>query len=107
MKWKEGTQSLDTLGLMTEDKKNTWVNSCEECSKRDSEIMVVASELLGVELLDEDTRKILQNGLRHLRKIRDEERAAEEILEEGEATETANGRLHCLRWTQKKGDLDV
>ena len=32
--------------------------------------------------LDEETRKIQQKGLRHLRRIRDEERAAEEKLEE-------------------------
>ena len=44
--------------------------------------MVKANELLGVEKLDEETRKILQKTLRHLRKIRNEERAAEEIVEE-------------------------
>ena len=63
-------------------KENTWVESSKERSKRESENMVMVSELLGVEKLDEETRTCLQKGSRHLRKIRDEQRAAEEILEE-------------------------
>ena len=45
--------------------------------------MVTASELLGVEKIgDDETRNILHKGLRHLRRKRDEENAAEEILVE-------------------------
>ena len=58
-------------GVVEKGQENTWVKSGAERSKRESEIMVTASELLGDETLDEETRKLLQKGLRHLRRIRD------------------------------------
>ena len=42
------------------------VKFCKESSKRESEVMVTANELLGVENLDDETRKILEKGSRHL-----------------------------------------
>ena len=56
--------------------------------------MVIANEFLGVEKLDEKTRTILQKGPRHLRRIRDEEKAAEEILEEVKLRRQQNRRRH-------------
>ena len=49
MQWKEITHSMNQLEVLTKDKNNTWVKSCKESSKRESEIMVIATELLGVE----------------------------------------------------------
>ena len=59
--------------------------------------MVTACDLFGVEKLDEETKNIQQEGSRHLRKIRDEERAAEEILED-----VKQRRQPLPRRTQKK-----
>ena len=94
---------MNQLGVATKDEKNTWVDSCKECSKSISEIMVKATGLVGGEKLDVGSRKILHKGLRHLPRIRDEEHAAEEIL-------AANGRrhvdgartIHCLGDSEKR-----
>ena len=40
---------MNQRGIATKDKKNTWVKSCKESSTRESGIMVIASEFLGVE----------------------------------------------------------
>ena len=70
--------------------------------------MEIANELLGIEKLDEKTRKFLQKGLRHLRKISDEESAAEEILEEvkqrRQQTEDDMWELeeHIVSWDSEK-----
>ena len=65
MKWKEVSCTVLELGLLTKDI-----------------FRVIANEPLGVEKLDEETRKILQKGLGRLRKIWSAEKAAEEIVEE-------------------------
>ena len=79
----ERNQQFDeSAGVCDQRKKNTLVKSCEESSKREPEVMIAANELLGVEKLDVETRKFLHQGLRHLRRTRDEEIAAEEILVE-------------------------
>ena len=44
--------------------------------------MVIADELVSVEKLDEHTRAIIKKGVKHLRKVRDEEKAAQELLVE-------------------------
>ena len=44
--------------------------------------MVMVDELISTEKLDEQTRAIMKKGLKHLRKVRDEEKAAQELLEE-------------------------
>ena len=44
--------------------------------------MVIANELLGVGKLDDDTRRTAHKGLRHLRRMEDEEDAEEDILVE-------------------------
>ena len=42
------------------------VKSCKESYKKESEIMVIANQLLGVENLDDETGKLLQKVSRHL-----------------------------------------
>ena len=64
--WKEITHSMNQLRFATKDKKNTWSKFARKVSKRESEVMVTANELLGVENLDDETRKILEKGSRHL-----------------------------------------
>ena len=44
--------------------------------------MILAHEMVSSEKLDEQTRAIMKKGEKHLRKVRDEEKAAKELLEE-------------------------
>ena len=53
MKWKEVSHTVNQLGFLVKDKKGTWVRSCEERSKRESDVMVMADELVSCEKLDE------------------------------------------------------
>ena len=55
--------SWNLRGNTFRDLCNTCVKSCKESSKRESEIMVIATELLGVEELDDETRKILHKRI--------------------------------------------
>ena len=84
MKWKEVSHTVNLLGFMANDKKSTWVTSCKERTRREEDIMVMPDELVGVEKLDEQTKAMLNKGLRHLRRVRDEEK-------------TANGRRNVAR----------
>ena len=45
-------------------------------------IMFMVDEWVSGENLDEQTRAILKKGVKYLRKVRDEEKAAKEVLEE-------------------------
>ena len=55
-RWQSSLVDVDagasTGFFLASDKKRTWVKSCEDSSERESEIMVTASSLLGVEELD-------------------------------------------------------
>ena len=76
---------------MAKDKKSTWVKSCEESSKRESEIMLMADELVGVNC---------SKGSIHLRRVRDEEKTAKELLQEAQ-----EGRLQLEdeMWLELEG----
>ena len=51
----------------------------EESSKRESDIMLLAGELVGVEKIGRTNPAIRKQGLRHLRKVRDEEKGCQRI----------------------------
>ena len=53
-------------GMLVKDKKGTLVKSCKESSKRESDVVVMADELVSVETLDEHTRGMVKKRLQHL-----------------------------------------
>ena len=59
-------RDLTSAEICVQRQEEYVVKSCKESSKRESEVMVIANELLGVENLDDETRKILEKGSRHL-----------------------------------------
>ena len=70
-----------SLGTLAKDKKGTWVKSCKESMKRDTEVLVMADELNAMGKNDEHTRAIRTWRLKRLRKIKEKE-AEKELLEE-------------------------
>ena len=40
-KWKEISRTLEELGTLVKDKTSTWIKSCKESSKRETEIRLV------------------------------------------------------------------
>ena len=65
--------------MLANDKKDTWVKSSKERSKRESEVIVLAEEVAAMGKGDEHTRPIIKRSLR--RKIREEEEVAKELQE--------------------------
>ena len=58
MKWKEVSHTLNQLAFLARNKKSTWVKSCKESSKGESDITLMAGELVSGEKLDEKTRAV-------------------------------------------------
>ena len=49
--WKEVSHTVEEMEMMSKDKKITWVESCQEGSKRESEVLVMAEESASMEKL--------------------------------------------------------
>ena len=81
-KWTEVSHPVEELGMLARDKWGSWVDSCKEGLKRESKVFVMAEEFASMGITDEHARATNMPGLTQLRKIREKEEAAKELLEE-------------------------
>ena len=86
-KWKEISHDVEELDMLVKEKKSTWVKSCKENSR-------TKTEIYAREGMAEDA-KVVKRALEQLRKDKEEERAARELLEEG--TEKLEDRTTSAR----------
>ena len=80
--------------MLVKEKKSTWVKSCKENSRTKTEIYAREGMAEDVKV-DDGARSRLRRGLEQLRKDKEEERAAHELLEEG--TEKLEDRTTSAR----------
>ena len=86
-KWKEVSNVVGELGSVLQDKTSTWQKSCKESLKREQEVLVLQEASKAHGKMDENSRATIMRGLKkRLRKIREEEEAAEKLLEEVQDT---------------------
>ena len=80
-KWKEISHDVEELDMLVKEKRSTWVKSCKENSRTKTEIYAREGMAEDVKV-DDGARSRLRRGLEQLRKDKEEERAARELLEE-------------------------
>ena len=78
--WRQVSHTVNQQGFLWQKKRR--VPGSKVARKAESKIILMADELVSGEKLDEQTRAIMKKGLKHIRRVRDEEKAAKELLEE-------------------------
>ena len=74
------SHNVEELGMLAKEKKSTWIKSCKESSKRETEKNAISEGLAEDAKVDDGARSRLRRALKQLRK--DKKRAARELLEE-------------------------
>ena len=81
-KWKDVSNVFWDLGSLVKDKRSTWPKSCRGSLKTEQEVLALAEELKAQGSVDENTRAIINRGLKPISKIRGEEQPFKELLED-------------------------
>ena len=67
--------------MLVNEKESTWIKSCKESSKRETEVYAKSEGMAEEAKVDDGARSRLRSALKQLRKDTEEERAARELLE--------------------------
>ena len=81
-KRKDVSHNVEELGMIVKEKKSTWVKSCKENSKRETEICAISEGMAEDATVEDGDKSRLRRALKQLRKDRDKENAVREFLEE-------------------------
>ena len=69
------SHSVDEMGLLVKEKKGTWIKSCRESSKRETEVFAIPEGVAEAAKVDDGTRRTrIKKGLKQLRKARCEKK---------------------------------
>ena len=87
--------------MLVIDKKGTWVESCKESSRRETDVVVQAEEMAAMGKNDEHTRATIKRSLKQLSKVNEEE-GAKELLE---SVQERKQQVEEALWKKMKSTL--
>ena len=82
VKWRENSPEMDVVGTAVKEKSTTWNKSCKESTKRETELFKMVEVAVTDEKQEERERDMIRDLLVELRKRREEEDEARNLIEE-------------------------
>ena len=73
---------MEELGIFAKEKKSTWIKRCMESSERETELFTTSEGMAEDAKADDGDKSRLRRALKQVRKDREEERAARQLLKE-------------------------